>query len=155
MCWGIEAWKLCIVLWKFGRQLRINCLIKCIHTLLYIKMKETWFFFFVVLPWVLIYQMISREAFSSPSSIFYMLYIHQYYSAAIEYYCWLYEWEEKNQQMAALNWMQQQFSETVPVTGSCSVKYLKNFHFQDCFGCWNIVAEWDAWINYHTYNFLI
>lgn len=57
--------------------------------------------------------------------------------------------------MAALNWMQQQFSETVPVTSSCSVKYLKNFHFQDCFGCWNIVAEWDAWINYHTYNFLI
>lgn len=57
--------------------------------------------------------------------------------------------------MAAINWKQQLFLETLPVTGSCSVKYLQNFNFHDCFGCWNVLPEWNTSLNYHISNFLI
>lgn len=73
----------------------------------------------------------------------------------LEYYCNCMSGRKKRQPVAAINWTQQQFSETLWVTICCPVKDLQDFHFQGCFGCWNILFEWDTWLYYHIYNFLI
>lgn len=150
--WGIESVFCTKKIWRTIE----DKLLKCVYTIQSTYPENTNFLFYLSVSFTKWFQ-------GKFPLLHHLIFFHALHTSVLKWCSYrvllLTMWaggeKRTKSQMTTLNWMQQQFSETLSVTGRCSVEYLQNFHFQDCFHCWNILPEWNTWLNYYISNFLI